>query len=572
MAPDESPDDRPLKRVLSRATWSRRALMRRAAIAGAGTAAMAAMPSLAEAAGGSKNASLSRQAGDPTTLVIAMDGSPSDLDPHSAYDYRSVLATLGAYEGLIGLKDDKTDEFVGLIAESWTPNADQSTWTFTLRDGITFQDGSVCDAAAVVANYERLYTLGLGALGVVQRFIPDWKAGITAPDAKTVVFSCGRPQPLLPTALASTYAMPIVNVAAMKTHDAGGDWGHTWAQTNAVGTGTGPYRITSFTPDDELVMEKYDGYWGGWDGAHFDKIILRVVTEESTRRQLLELGDADIVDSLTAEDIEALRGNTDLVVLSKDSTVIVYMPMTVSGPLASIEARQAMCYAFPYQDVIDGVYKGNAKIPHGGVADTVRGYAPETFQYTTDLDKAKQLFAAAGVAAGTELTVSFETGSAVAPLAAQLFQNNLAQIGITLKIDQVDLPTFTSVFYGDTPLEERPNLFWWYWWPDYNDAYNHLYPQIDSASWGSKGANAGFYKNDSVDQLLATAGDAPDTDTYTSALAQVQQIISKDDPPAVYYAQPLWTTVYRKDVQGVVFNPINLGTYNFWKMSRSQTG
>src|SRR5262249_25057975 len=154
--------------------------------------------------------------GDPTTLVIAMDGTPSFLDPHQAYDYRSVLAVLGAYEGLIGLKDDKTDEFVGLIAESWTSNADQSTWTFTLRDGVTFQHGSVCDSAAVLANYDRLFTLQLGAYGVLGRFIPDYKTQITAPDAKTVVFNCGRPQPLLPTALASTYGMTIVNSALMK--------------------------------------------------------------------------------------------------------------------------------------------------------------------------------------------------------------------------------------------------------------------------------------------------------------------------------------------------------------------
>lgn len=550
------------------AALSRRVFVQRAAALSASAAGVASLPSAVSAAPGVKSTGVTRLQGDPKVLTIAMDGSPSDLDPHSAYDYRSVLATQGAYEGLIGLKDDKTDEFVGLIAESWSPNEDQSVWTFTLREGITFQDGSPCDSAAVLANYERLFSLGLGPIGVIQRFISDWKSQITAPDARTVVFNCGKPQPLLPTALASTYAMPIVNAAKMKEHEVDGDWGHAWAQTNADGTGTGAYKIVTFDPGQQLIMERNESYWGGWEGDHFDQIVLRAVTEVATRRQLLEQGEADIVDSLTAEDVEALRSDPNIVVLSNVSTQVVYFPMTVYGPLASPEARQAMCYAFPYQDVIDGVYKGNAKQARGAVAETIRGFSPDTFQYTTDLAKAKELFATAGVPEGTELTVTFETGVALATVAAQLFQASLAEIGITLTIDQVDLPTFTGMFYGDAPVEERPNLFWWGWWPDYNDAWNHLYPQISSEAWGSKGANAGFYKNDRVDELMLVARDAPDETTYMTSLAEIQQIISQDDPPAIYYAQPKWTTLYRKDVQGVIFNAINIGTYNFWKMRR----
>jgi peptide/nickel transport system substrate-binding protein len=293
------------------------------------------------------------------------------------------------------------------------------------------------------------------------------------------------------------------------------------------------------------------------------------VTEVATRRQLLEQGEADIVDSLTAEDVEALQSNPDLVVLSNTSTQVVYFPMTVYGRLESPEARQAMCWAFPYQEVIDGVYKGQASPAHGAVAEAIRGFDADTFTYTTDLAKARELFDAAGVPEGTELTLTFETGVATATVAAQLFQASLAQIGINLTIENVDLPTFTSMFYGDAPVEERPNLFWWGWWPDYNDAWNHLYPQVSSEAWGSKGANAGFYKNDRVDELLMVARDAPDEATYQTAISELQQIISRDDPPSVYYAQPKWTTLYRKDVQGVFFNAINIGTYNFWKMSRA---
>src|SRR5680860_174368 len=175
-------------------------------------------------------------------VVIAGDGSPSDLDPHSAYDYRSVMAILGAYEGLISLVEDKTDEFEGVVAESWESNDDQSVWTFTIRPGVTFHDGTPVDAEAVRLNFERFLTLGIGPVGVLTRFVDD-AAQLAAPDGSTVVFDLGSPQPLFEAAIASTYGPLIVNAALLREqHEEEGDWGHTWAQTNEEGCGSGAYR------------------------------------------------------------------------------------------------------------------------------------------------------------------------------------------------------------------------------------------------------------------------------------------------------------------------------------------
>jgi peptide/nickel transport system substrate-binding protein len=226
-----------------------------------------------------------------------------------------------------------------------------------------------------------------------------------------------------------------------------------------------------------------------------------------------------------------------------------------------------MCYAFLSQDVLKGYYLGSAKQARGPVAETVRGYAPDTFQYTTDLDRARALFDEAGVREGTELTLMQTVGDSAV---AELYQASLQEIGITLKIEVVDQTTFTAVFYGDDPAEERPNVMPWSWWPDYNDAYNHLYPIVACASWGANGGNGGVYCNERVDELLEQAKNAADAAVYEQALAEAQSILSETDPAAVYFAQPAWTTVLRGDVQGFVFNPINLGTYDFHKLSRAQ--
>ncbi len=95
-----------------------------------------------------------------------------------------------------------------------------------------------------------------------------------------------------------------------------------------------------------------------------------------------------------------------------------------------------------------------------------------------------------------------------------------------------------------------------------------LYPQVDCASWGSKGSNAGYYCNEQVDTDLETAKDAADDATYMSALADAQKILSVEDPASIYYMQPQWTTVLRKELDGFVFNPIYQGTYDFYSLRR----
>ncbi len=528
--------------------------------AGLAAPALAAFP-------GARIAS-ARQA-DATTLVIALNGTPSDLDPHSAYDYRSAIALRGPYEGLIALDGAATDTYIPAVAESWSANDDKSVWTFRIRPGITFHDGSPCDAEACRASYERFLTQSLGPAGAFKRFITD-PAQITASDATTLVFDCGRPQPLFEAYVACQYGPLIANVKVFMANEEEGDMGHSWAQLNETGAGTGPYMITQFEPEQQLVLEKYDGYWGGWEGSHFDRVIFRVVSENETRRQLIERGEVDIVDNLTPESLMALEGNADLTIDRSYSAEVDYLILTESGPLASPEARQAMCWAFPYDEVIDAIYKGYGKRAIGGVAEILGGFAPETFTYTTDLDKAKELFARAGVAEGTEITCMQESGDESVKTAMQLFQGNLAACGITLNIETVDLSTFSGMMYGDAPAEERPNVVPWFWWPDYNDAYNHLYPQIACDQWGSAGTNGGFYCNERVQELFELSRDEPDPAKYAAALAEIQQIISKDDPPAIYYMQRQWTTVVRTGVEGFVFNPINIGTYNFWTMSRAE--
>jgi peptide/nickel transport system substrate-binding protein len=513
------------------------------------------------------SAAPSRQA-SPATFTLATNRTPSDLDPHSAYDAGSGMVLQGPFEGLIRLKPGTADEIVPVLAASWAANADASVWTFQLRDGVTFHDGTPLDAEAARASFERLLRLGLAPSSVLGRFIHD-PAMISAPDSRTLVFDLGRPQPLFEAALASAYGTAIVNVAALRRHEVDGDWGHAWAQTASDGVGTGPYPIVNFDTESGVVLERYDNYWGGWEGDHFDQVVIRVVVEPETRRALIENGDVDMATTLPLGAIRELEQNPDLIVDRRYNLAVQYLALTVAGPLASPAARQALCWAFPYNEVIEGVYEGFAKRAVGPVAELCRGFAPETVLYQTDLGRARSLLRDAGVAEGTILTLLLPAGNQDSAAVVELFQANLAQIGVTLDIRVIDFATYVGLAFGDVPAEERPNLFPVFWQPDYNDGWNQLWPQVSCEAWQT--GNVGHYCNPRVETLLDQAKSAVDTASYQAALSEIQQIVTHDDPAAIYLAQAEWLTVLRQDIAGFAPDLVTSGIVDFYDLYRRLT-
>ena len=505
----------------------------------------------------------------PSTLTLVTPRAPSDLDPHSAYDAGSGVALQGPFEGLIRLRRRTTDDYEPVLAESWEASADESAWTFQLREGVRFQDGSHLDAFAARASFERLFALGLAPSTVLGRFVAD-PAQIGAPDQRTLVFDLGRPQPLFLAALAANFGTAIVNVAALKAHEVDGDWGHAWAQTSSEGLGTGPYRITQFDVESGIVLERHDGYWRGWEGDQFERVILRVVSEPETRRALIEHGDADIAAVLPLTTVRDLEGNPDVVVDRRYNLTVRYLAMTVAGPLASPQARQALCWSFPYTEVIAGVYEGYAKRAVGPVAEMCRGFDPGTFVYETDLERARALLQHAGVAPGTTLSMPLPPGNPEGPSTAELFRTNLEAVGLRLDAPPVDFASYVAILSGDLPAEERPNLLPVFWSPDYNDAWNHLWPQVSCQAW--RAGNGGHYCNERVEALLEQARMAADEPLYRSALDELQQIVTRDDPAAIYYVQPEWLTVLRRDIGGFLPDLVVGDLVDFYALRRTGRG
>ena len=501
-----------------------------------------------------------------STMTLATGFVPADLDPHSAYYSGSGVPLQGPFEGLIRLQPGAFDAYEPVLAESWSSNDDHSVWTFTLRDGIHFQDGAPCDAEAVLQSFLRLFTLKLAPSNVLGRFIAD-PSQISAPDTRTVVFNLGRPQPRFEAAISSPMGTAIVDAALLKTHEVDGDWGHGWAQTASDGVGTGPYQITSYDLQEGVRLSRYDDYWRGWGGNHFDEIIIRIVLDQDTRRALIETGEADIAEALSILALDALASNPDVVLVNQYTLDTVYFALAPRGVLATPEARQALCWAFPYDDVIKGVYEGRAKQAIGPIAENCRGFDPDTFTYHTDLDQARALLAQAGVPKNTTLHMILPNTNSIYQQMGELFQANLQKIDIKLDIQIVDPSGYAAIALSDMPEEERPEIIPLIWSPDYDDGWSHIWTQLSCNAWYQ--GNAGHYCNNEVEPLLDQARDAEDDATYTHALSQIQQIVTKDDPASIYIAQPEWTTVHRHDLAGYVPHAIIGELFDFYSLSRT---
>ncbi|MCA9879411.1 MAG: ABC transporter substrate-binding protein [Thermomicrobiales bacterium] len=502
---------------------------------------------------------------DTGTFTIVRDGSTPDIDPHTAYDNLASAMFMGLYEMLVQYKGSATDEIAPVLAESWETSEDGLTVTFKIPEGVLFHDGSICDAQAVVDSFTRFLLLDQGPVMVLKRFMstPEQLAVV---DATTVSFTLDRPSPLFLPAMASEYGPFVINPRMVEENKTEEDpWAHEWFLFNA--SGTGPYTLVENSPSEQVVLQKFDDYHGGWDRPHFSTVVFRIVGEVATRRQLLENGNADAqTQFLTPDDVEAMRSNPDIVVETYPSTASYWVQMNTPR-LRTPEARQGFSYAFPYDDVIDSAYRGLMK-RSGPVPSTVIGYDPDVFLYQTDLDKAKELILSAGFNEGDSFDYMFQGGDAVERVIAQLFQANVQAMGFNLELIEVDRSALLDAVHGDSPAEERPMFFGgWSWWPDYNDPWNQLDPNFSPKEKGAT-ANGGWWTNERFSELMSLSQNFQTEEELNEWMKEIQNILTELDPPAIFLGEALYYTVLRSDIKGFVPNPIYLGTFNLSAMYR----
>ena len=514
-------------------------------VAGA-TIAMAGYPRRGHAAGSD-------------TLVVSSGGEAITLDPHISFDGTSPLLWRACYESLLRYKGG-TLEIEPHLAEDYSISADGLTYTFKIRPGVTFSDGTPLDAAAVKFSIDRQIAV---EQGIAYAFWPV--ESVETSDDMTVVVTLNTPQDGFLSAFAGTYTPYIISPTAVREHEVDGDWAQGWLRHNMVGTG--PYLLKSYTQSQQAVFERNPNYWRGWDGDHIERIVVKYIKEATPTRLLLEEGEIDIALYLPDDVVEALDGTPGVVVTDESSFNLYYIVLpTHIEPMNDIRVRQAISYGFDYDTWTTHMMRGKAKQARGPLPSNFFGFSPNTPQYNYDPAKAKQLLAEAGHPdGGFTIKYTYETGYWWKRPLGELFQSNMRDLGITVEIQELSPSAWIDLLSNPEVAEHAFGLVWW---PTLLSASDYMWSVFHTGAQGSGGFNWGNYSNAEVDTLLDAAPSEPDPAKRNEMYARVQRILV-EEAPALYVYEKNYRLPMRDNVENFVFNGVYIEMLDFYALYKS---
>lgn len=423
--------------------------------------------------------------GDLKVLQVAMEGAPySTLDPQMEGLYYSIEDNV--YDLLVRW-DPEQKKAVPSLAQSWEHSPDGKTWTFHLVQGAKFHDGTDVDAEAVKFSLERCKK------GQFAPVVTYCVKSFEVPDKYTVVVNLSSAQKM-DFAYASACGTAIVSPTAVKKY---GDQ----AFQPGNGAGSGPYVLMEATTT-QIKLQRFDGYWGGWEGEKAtapDVAVMRGIDEPSARIQSLEQGESQIILGIPPGDMKSMETNSDFVTHSDAYWAQWNLNLnTQKKPLSDPYLREALYYAFPYQEVLDLVLGGYGSIATGPTMVGVVGYeqqAADCGTPTQDMAKARAALAKSAYAGGVTIDMPVESGKTWEIQAAQLYKAALEELGITLKAYPQNLGVTLDRAWSKNPPQDILAMSW----PDttplpYESHYNML---AAPGPW-----NLSYYTNPQVTKLV----------------------------------------------------------------------
>lgn len=497
---------------------------------------------------------------DPKTLVVLVDATVANLDPATNIEWAYGLRPV--YETLTTLDDMETLKVKSALATSWSSNADHTAWTFKLAEGVSFHDGTPCDAAAVKKAIARLVTHPAGLSGTWQ--IKEPETQIVVVDPLTIRFDLAEPRPFFDLQVSSQYGFWIVSPTAAETHSTGpDDLGSQYLQSHPVGTG--PFVLEGFEPGQSATFTRSPSYRQGWEHPHFDHVITKTIPLSATRRQLLEAGEADIALTLEPEDLVTLKADPRFHLSDTPTFTVQYVAFATDGKLADARVRQAICHAFDHDAYIRDVVLGTADKPTSVFPSRLVGMDGKSRLLPFDVEKAKSLLEAAGIEPGTELTMAHYTG--FGDVEGQLLQAWLAEIGINLKLQEMSFSAYMDQLFGDGAAAERPDLFYFSWWPNVNHPYSFAWGLFSGEASTADG-NTGRYANAEATALINELKNKVIDEGLSAKLQRLADILTNEDPAWLPIQQERTQFVSRNDIEGIVNNPIYVSTLDMYRLSR----
>lgn len=465
-------------------------------------------------------------------LIVLTGSDASTFDPHFCTDSATEIFNKNMYSNLV--KFNSSMELVPDLAESWDISLDNLTWTFKLRQGVMFHDGTPFNGEAVKISFERVLNPDIGS---PRRSVLEVIDKVEVMDENTVNITTKTPCGSLLQQLAHPVGA-IISPAALDTY---GD------QFSSHPVGTGPFKFVEWKMGEELVLERNVDYFDG--APQVAKVYFRVVPEDATRSLLLESGSADIAMRLPVTEVERLEGNADVSIGASDTVMTMYIALNNNkGALKDVKVRQALNYAVDKSVIVNDILGGLATIADAPISPDTWGYA-SIGAYPYDVDKAKQLLAEAGYGNGLDLEIWTPVGRYL--MDTQVAENLQAQwdkAGINVKIRQWEFQALMSEV-----KKAEFDMVLLGWSPSTGDADQGLYPVFHSSQW-PPASNRAQYSNAAVDKLLEDAKVEVDPDKRAELYKQAQQTIM-DEGAWTFLYYPKQALAYRSNISGIQILP-----------------
>lgn len=458
---------------------------------------------------------------------------PNRIDPAVGNDYASSTSLANLYDTLVF--PNAKGGVDPWLAESWDVSDDNLSFTFHLRKGVKFHDGSELKASDVVYSYNRLKIIGEGYAYLATAGVKEVKAT----DDATVVFTLEQPSALFLPSLVRLYVASEAQVKQNTKKDGpygeNGDYGKEWLQTHDAGSG--PYKVKEFPLEQYLLMEKFSDWWGKFNPNAPEEVRFIGTTEAVTVRSLMENKELEITDQWQSfEAYQALEKIAGVKIAPLPSmSSFYYMVNTKKAPTDDIHCRKAMAYAFDYDAAVGLEWPGTKQMV-GPVPASLAGHDPNVFTFKRDLDKAKEELAQCKYA--NELDQHPVDVSWVAEVPdeekwALLFQSNMAEIGI--KVDVVKTP-WLSLVENTSKLETAPSIATIYVSSDLPEAGLMLKQRYHSSTTGTWQQNEWLQDKEldkAIDDALATLDEKARFDKY----AKIQEQLAELAPSIFIYDQ-----------------------------------
>ena len=517
------------------------------------------------------SAALRADTATPTVLVYAGASDPTFLDPALVSDGESFRITKQIYEGLVDLKPGSTAIRPDL-ATSWRTDKSGKVWTFQLRKNVKFTDGTAFNASAVCANFNRWYNFrgafqDAGATYYYQAIFGGFKHNDASTLSPPLYHSCKAKSryvavvtlnrkngPFLPALSLSSFAMQ--SPTAMKKYGANqatinnGAFVPTGTYAFQHPTGTGPFKLSSWTVKQRVVLVRNDKYWG--PKSKLKQVIVVPIADNSARVQALQTGEVNAMDLLQPQDVAKVNSNSNLTTKSRPPFNVAYVTINqAKAPMDKLAVRQAVAHGLNRQAVVNTFYAGRAQVANEFMPPSLPGYSKNVTKYDFNPAKSKQLLQSAGLTLPVTIDFYYPTGVSRPYMPDpqgifQVFANSLEQSGF--KVVPHSEP-WRPEYVADVNAGRAGHLNLIGWTGDYGDPDNFVGVFFKGANpqWG--------FNNAKLTNLLKQGESEVNFAKRVKLYQQANEMIMKDVLPGVPYAHTSPPLGFQKTVKGYIAGP-----------------